>query len=590
MITRLQLHNWRAYENLDLEFGPGATFIVASNGIGKTSLIMALAWGLFGEESDVEAAREIRGDADSTTVVIDVRFPSGGDIRIARSVNRKKKITLKADLPDRTITTQSELDALLTDEFGAEPHVLAQLTVMMHGGAVDTAVGEFELRDHLAGVFGVTPLFDAARAAKTVTDRAGSETRKLKTARRTGEKERTELEDDLNGIERDLGEIRTARGAAVRDRDAASLILDSANEWSRFQARTKQRQDAMRPLVQRASELLQRSLTAEDVIFSLEEAERSLLSVASDSEGKAASAQGKTELIEAAMSQLEGAESVCPTCLRPMSEHEAEQAETEHLKHLRELAVVVDDARNEAQRNRERATDVRRVLDEIRELPIPLKPTSAPVDLDVDEAREEIEIKQSKIDEHDQRLAILGTSTLSVEESLKELDEADQIAKQLERVYRMEAIGAAAADSLEATGKAIMKRYIEPLAQEIEMRWKKVFGSGGLEISPEGHLTRRVGTRQLGFESFSGGEKVWAQLLTRLLVTSASTKAPFVWLDEPLEHLDPRLRKIVAGTLAKATSGVGIRQVIVTTYESELARQLMEDVRSASLIYVTTSP
>lgn len=589
MITRLRLHNWRAYENLDLELGPGATFIVASNGIGKTSLIMALSWGLFGEESDVEAAREIRGDADSTTVVIDVRFPSGGGIRIERSVNRKRRITFKADLSDRTITTQSELDALLTDEFGAEPHVLAQLTVMMHGGAVDTAGGEFDLRDHLAGVFGVTPLFDAARAAKAFTDRAASDTRKLKTARRTGEKERTELENDLSGIVRDLGGIRTAREAAVRDRDAASLILDTASEWSKFQASTKQRQDAMKPLVQRASELLQRSLTVETVLTSLGEAERSLISAASGEEGKAASARGKSELIQAAMSQLEGAESVCPTCLRPMSEHEAEQAEIEHLKHLRELAAAIDDAEEEAQRNRERATDARRLLDQIRELPVPLRPTSAAVELDVDEARKLIEVKQSKIDELDQRLAILGTSKLTLEKSLKELDEADQIAKQLEHAYRMEAIGAGAENSFEATGKAIMRRYIEPLAQEIEMRWKKVFGSGGLEISPEGHLTRRVGTRVLGFESFSGGEKVWAQLLTRLLVTSASTKAPFVWLDEPLEHLDPRLRKIVAGTLAKATSGVGLRQVIVTTYESELARQLMEDVRSASLIYVTTS-
>ena len=43
------------------------------------------------------------------------------------------------------------------------------------------------------------------------------------------------------------------------------------------------------------------------------------------------------------------------------------------------------------------------------------------------------------------------------------------------------------------------------------------------------------------------------------------------------------------GTLAKASTGVGLRQVIVTTYESELARRLLEDVPSASLIYVTSA-
>ncbi|MGH2756638.1 MAG: AAA family ATPase, partial [Actinomycetota bacterium] len=112
---------------------------------------------------------------------------------------------------------------------------------------------------------------------------------------------------------------------------------------------------------------------------------------------------------------------------------------------------------------------------------------------------------------------------------------------------------------------------------------------GGLNLSPEGHITRQVGSRTLEFGSLSGGEKVWALLLTRLLIAAASTQAPFIWLDEPLEHLDPRLRKVVAGTLAKASAGAGLRQVIVTTYENELARQLMEDVPSASLIYVTTT-
>ncbi len=67
MIRRLQLRNWRAYENLDLELGPGATFVVASNGIGKTSLVMAAAWGIFGDVAGVRGADEIRGEADRDT-------------------------------------------------------------------------------------------------------------------------------------------------------------------------------------------------------------------------------------------------------------------------------------------------------------------------------------------------------------------------------------------------------------------------------------------------------------------------------------------------------------------------------------------
>jgi ATPase subunit of ABC transporter with duplicated ATPase domains len=169
------------------------------------------------------------------------------------------------------------------------------------------------------------------------------------------------------------------------------------------------------------------------------------------------------------------------------------------------------------------------------------------------------------------------------------LDEDELRTRELEVLYREEGIALAAHEALVSTGNAITEKYIEPLAREVENRWKRMFAAGGLSLSPEGRITRQVGSRTLEFGALSGGEKVWALLLTRLLIAAASTQAPFIWLDEPLEHLDPRLRKVVAGTLAKASTGAGLRQVIVTTYENELARQLMEDVPSASLIYVTTS-
>jgi ABC-type arginine transport system ATPase subunit len=54
-----------------------------------------------------------------------------------------------------------------------------------------------------------------------------------------------------------------------------------------------------------------------------------------------------------------------------------------------------------------------------------------------------------------------------------------------------------------------------------------------------------------------------------------ATDADFCWFDEPLEHLDPDVRRQVANILAGATStDSNLRQVVVTTYEEPLARQL----------------
>ena len=54
MIHQLRLRNWRSYEGLDLRLEPGTTFIVAPNGVGKTSLVYGLAYGVFGQHTDID--------------------------------------------------------------------------------------------------------------------------------------------------------------------------------------------------------------------------------------------------------------------------------------------------------------------------------------------------------------------------------------------------------------------------------------------------------------------------------------------------------------------------------------------------------
>ncbi len=589
MIRRLQLRNWRAYENLDLELGPGATFVVASNGIGKTSLIMGASWGLFGEAARVNATDEIRGDADSATVAIELRLPSGADATITRSVDRKGKVSLETKLPDLTFTSQSELDQLLITEFGADPHVLAQLTVMIHGGAVETFQGEFDLQDHLAAVFGVTPLFEAARNAKHVADRTASALRKAKTVQRTEKRGRDELVAELESILEKLSEANNTREAKVAAIEETSEIIRLGDEWARYRAGMASRTEQLGALAQEATAVLDGSPAAADVVVALTEREQELAAAVAAAEQEGAAARGKSELIRSAISDLEGADAVCPTCLRPLSEHDAKQAEAEHTRHLEGLDALIQGADERAGDGRSALASVRALLERARSIPIPLEPERQVAEADVDAARLKLESQKKELQEIDKALALLATQGSQLQTALETADEVEERMRELETLYRQEGMALATHEALVATGSSITERYIEPLAKEVEGRWKSMFGSGGLNLSSEGHITRKLGGRTLEFGALSGGEKVWALLLTRLLILGASTRAPFIWLDEPLEHLDPKLRKVVAGTLAKASSGAGLRQVIVTTYEAELARQLMEDVPSASLLYVTSA-
>ena len=76
MIRRLTLRNWRAYEHLELDFRPGATFVVAPNGVGKSSIVEGARFALFGFVPPARegAARVTRTGITSATV--DVELPA----------------------------------------------------------------------------------------------------------------------------------------------------------------------------------------------------------------------------------------------------------------------------------------------------------------------------------------------------------------------------------------------------------------------------------------------------------------------------------------------------------------------------------
>lgn len=587
MILQLRLRNWRAYESLDLELGPGTTFIVASNGTGKTSLILAAAWGIFGEASGVDAAEEIRGDSETASVEVVFRLPSAGNITIRRTVNRKGKSQLEAILDDRTITDQGDLRSLIADELGGDLQVVARLTFLAHGGALETSVGEFQLRDHLASVFGVTPLLDAARSADKLVSEATAAARKLKAGQKTDKAEKDKLLAAVSWVDEELAKAEESRTEALAQLNVADDLRRKAEEWNRYRSALAEREETLAGLTDQAAAFVPKATKPANVAESLVTVELQAQEALSQAERELAAAEAQLKMIEEAEEQLKGAGAVCPTCLRPLSEHDSLAALQQHDDRLAQLRATSQSARQKADANRSQLLALREVLTEVRAISMPTPPAGEEIAEEaVVSSQGEYEQARDRVQGVDQLVAQLTAGKSMSLAKIAELEEAERQTAEIAGLLRQEGVARAAGDAFRATADAITREQIEPLVAEVGRRWKLIFGSDGLRLSPLGEITREVGSRVLPFKSLSGGEKVWALLLTRLLITGASTRAPFVWLDEPLEHLDPKLRRVVAGTLARASHSGGLRQVVVTTYESELARQLMEDVPSASLIYV----
>ncbi len=118
-ISYLELKNYRRFRQLKLQFPDGITGILGMNGVGKTTIIEAIAWTLFGNVDEVvrtsrEGVRRVGASpADSCLAILEFEL-GGSEYRIEREMSgrslhmravlrTKDKILAEGDRPVRTM-------------------------------------------------------------------------------------------------------------------------------------------------------------------------------------------------------------------------------------------------------------------------------------------------------------------------------------------------------------------------------------------------------------------------------------------------------------------------------------------------------
>lgn len=107
MITYLKMINWRAYEEREIEFKKGITFLMGANGSGKTSILEAIAYAFTGESALFQKGERVNllknpQKAATVTLFFDVaetayeimrtQNPDKAGEAYIKKVNEKKKL------------------------------------------------------------------------------------------------------------------------------------------------------------------------------------------------------------------------------------------------------------------------------------------------------------------------------------------------------------------------------------------------------------------------------------------------------------------------------------------------------------------
>ena len=590
MIHRLRLRNWRSYENLDLQLGPGTTFVVAPNGVGKTSLVYGLAWGVFGQHSSVVPRDCIRAGATSAEVQVEFDLSDGRRLNISRTVKRRGVPTATYEINGASLTESSALSEM-KQALGIELPVAGRLSMMLGGGHI-AASDTLNLESHLHHAFGVAHLLDAGEIAESVAREAQKARASLRSTARQRmenraalETEIADLEDEITQLSQRGTELERVRDAAAAQRSLVERHFALAGQFERYE---RQRSNLVatieglfdRPVSRDSNELIGSELRSE-----LETSERAIVDT---TEGVVA-ARSVVRAAEQAVRLLDEDDVVCPTCMRPLSHHERSGAISAHRTQQEDAAA---EARRleEARRVRQtHAQAVSRLLAQLEALQPPgihagdaNVPTRAVADAMYRQA-------SADLDEHNRRIGGVRSRLESLTAQVASDDEIQQQERNLRLAYRREAAALAGAKVLREAADHVIESRIEPMAKEVRGRWKHLFTNNGLMFRPDGSITRSREGEELRWDTLSGGERTWARIVTHLIVMGTTTSLPFAWFDEPLEHLDPQLRHAVAATLATATLGGFPRQLLVTTYEHGIAQQLADDTDGAGIIAIRES-
>ena len=233
-LRRLRLVNFRQHADTELEFGPGITGIFGSNGSGKTTILEAIAWAIYG-------AQAVRGDRDSirrlgakgrAAVEVELEFRLGAhEYRVTRGLSIA---TLSQDGQPvanslKAVTDKLERTLGMTHEEFFNTYFTGQKEL-----AVMAALGKTERAAFLSRVLGYERLREAQERVREVRNALAAEARGLE----AGLPDSAALGEERRAAEQRLAAARGAAQAADAARRAAEEALAREEpRWHEWMAR-----------------------------------------------------------------------------------------------------------------------------------------------------------------------------------------------------------------------------------------------------------------------------------------------------------------------------------------------------------------
>lgn len=605
MITHVKMINWRAYDEYEVHFDPGITFIMGANGVGKTSILEAIAYALTGEPSTVKHRGKLLRDPNKLATVHLSFTVNGQSYLVERSQSRTRAEGAKLSrLGDqrRLASSHKQVTEKIEKLMGVSADFLQRIVYMAEGDVfrfLDKPPGE-ALDLQIRQVLGLTQLDEFMQALEMAEKELKNQIQVLQ-----------KLLDDFErlGIRKDPDFEQRVRDMDAR-REKLFAELSAAQNRIAQHERENEDWEHLTQLLDRAAPALQRDPNTWQAAQ-----HKPVLALFADLEAKVLDTQSAIQRCQLDMARLDGeqlayqrildimepytgrAETLpCPVCGKPMTSGERENITRDIQGSLDRIVRDAQDLQAqqaEAGRLLDRLRDQVEALRELRNALVHMRFRSVSKDAILTELLQMGRSQQSRVpSDLQERASALKRQMVELENERAEYsavrqrlqslgyfipEEASDALVGLEvRSLSLRAARRAAEDTLTAQRNADM----EAIYNQIARIWEIFSGQANWRVQLDGEgmpMLEDYAGRRFDLSQFSGGEKTALLIMLHTIIAYHFSRSDFLLIDEPLEHLDSVNRRSLIRFLIGAYRRKSFEQAIVATFEESLIRKYMSE-------------
>lgn len=584
------VENWATFEKAELQFSePGLTLIQGLNRTGKSSLVNAIRYLLFGSKTTIS-------DAQPNAVPEDVATAILGFVHQSTAYSLVKGYKPKGRPKENVTLTAAghpqQADASMFDQIvGLNPKVWAKIAFLSEGDLFQAKQHLIDLLDHFSDLLGLTGLTDAGKVLEAVEKELKKRRKSLQDA--INEADADQEQDgggaDLESKKEKLESISKRVEALRKTRELLKSIRSLRNKQ---QSLLDERQD----LVEKRKQLAKQFPRPAEADMAIRDAERKVESL----EKQHHAVRQKRDIAIGELRQLESqniklkelvgsGKSLCPSCHQAISEDIlgpiliTKQAEVvEKGKECSQLAN--DEEKFEQQFKSKRAAfsnqkaeydAYKRIIARLKDINSEMAEVVAQIGESTSEGMQAYD-PDDVFDEVSQLEREKGELQTEIANAIRKRKALLETRDRFEAIQLRRGVLSLIHEAIVDLSNEKLESYLQSLADEIRSVWasslelRKLWN---IELDTDLALTFSEASQQLTMtsENLSSSERAFVYVALRAALIQTLPGLNFMILDDPFGSLDaphrPKMLQLLKD-ISKKT------QVVATTYDPELALDL----------------